>query len=208
MASVLEPEVEQSTADLIIRLQLEDTDLYFKSWKGKSLDLTDEELAFQLQNEEFESMSQYLSDRRMATSFAAAVRADGRILADNRLEEENTAKDRDIARHWTENGCPVAAEDHQSNSESVGLDDETLAKLQILFVSGVEGYYDVGSVEMPGGEIELAESSSRAAQRTRQPQPPPLRRCIACREEAEFVNVLPRRRTDGNVVILVGEWWN
>ncbi|KAM5432083.1 hypothetical protein MferCBS31731_007584 [Microsporum ferrugineum] len=188
MASILELEADQPTVDLIIQLQLQDAGLYFESRKGKSQELTDEELAFQLQNEEFESMCQFLSDRRMATSFAAAVQADGRVLADNQLEEERAVKDRDIARHLTKDGYPVKAEDRQSNPESVALDDETLAKLRILFVSGSEGYDDANSMETPVDEIGQAESSTHAAKRTRQSQPI-LRCCIACREETEFVNV-------------------
>ena len=186
MACVLELEIDQPTADLIVQLQLQDAGLYFEHSKGKSREPTNEELAFQLQNEELESVSQFLLDRRMAESFATAVQADGRILADNVMEEEITAKDRDIARHWVEDGIPVAAKDLQSSLESAGLDDETLDKLQILYVSGLEGYY-INGRETASDETEQAESSVWAARRTR--QSPLTRLCVACREETEFVNV-------------------
>ena len=60
MACVLEPGVDQATADLIVQLQLEDAGCYFESSKSRTRELTDEELAFQLQNEELENVSQFL----------------------------------------------------------------------------------------------------------------------------------------------------
>lgn len=188
MACVLEPEIDQHTADLIIQLQLQDAGLYFESSKGKSREPTDEELAFQLQIEELEGNSQFLFDRRMAISFAAAVQTDGMILADNLAEEENAAKDRDIARHWTEDRFPVTAENPKSSSEPTTLDDETLSKLQILYMSGIDGYHDTSSIETTNTEDEQAESSAWAARRNHRSSSL-MRRCISCREEIEFVNV-------------------
>lgn len=186
MAFVLAPEIDQPTADLLIQLQLQDASLYFKSSKGKSRDPTDEELAFQLQNEELEIISQLLADRRMATSFAAAVQADGCIVAVNQVEEENACKDRDIARQWTEDGRLESSADFESTPAT--LDDETLAKLQILYVSGMEGYHIMGVMGTGDSETEQAESSAWAARQTSQSLSP-MRRCVACREQTEFVNV-------------------
>lgn len=185
MSCVIEPEIDQPTADLIITLQLQDAGFYFDSSKGKTRDPTDEEVAFQLQNEELQKTSQVLLDKRMATSIAAAVRTDGRILADNQVEEENVVKDREIARHWTGDGSHVTAEDPHSKTEST-LDDETLEKLQFLYVSGLEDY---DSVCGAGIETEQAESSTLAAKQTRQ-SPSRMRRCVACTEETEFFNVM------------------
>ncbi|KAJ9224086.1 hypothetical protein DTO169C6_3706 [Paecilomyces variotii] len=182
--------MDQATADLLIQLQLEDTGLYFETSKGKSRDLTDEELAFQLQSEELTGVSQFLFDRRMALSFAAAVQADGQILVENSVEEERVAKDRDIARRWRENDRFAATEEVQSSQDSTALDDETLDKLQVLYVSGPEPFYDdTNSIEPASSE---AESSSWAEKRNRQPSSlasSRLRRCVACREETDFVNV-------------------
>ncbi|KAH1514954.1 hypothetical protein KXX18_008396, partial [Aspergillus fumigatus] len=141
---------------------LQDASLYFKSSKGKSRDPTDEELAFQLQNEELEIISQLLADRRMATSFAAAVQADGCIVAVNQVEEENACKDRDIARQWTEDGRLESSADFESTPAT--LDDETLAKLQILYVSGMEGYHIMGVMGTGDSETEQAESCHCGAQ--------------------------------------------
>ncbi|EAS30134.3 IBR finger domain-containing protein [Coccidioides immitis RS] len=189
MASVPEPEIDQPTADLIVQLQLQDADLYFESSKGKSREPTDEELAFQLQTEEFKNASQFFVDRRMAMSFATAVQVDGPIMVDNFVAEENAMRDRELARYCEENGSPVAAaKDRQSNSEPIALDDETLYKLQILYVTGPGGHCPISGVETTSSESDEAESSTWAARRTRQ-GPPSMRRCVACREETEFVRV-------------------
>jgi hypothetical protein len=181
MACILEPAIDQPTLDLIVQLQLQDADLYFESSKGKSREPTDEDLAFHLQNEEWESISQFLEDRRMAMSFAAAVQADGQVLAESQVEEENASKDRDFARRWTDDRCIVPPSDVELDSAT--LDDETLAKLQILYVSNSR---DMDADQTDG---ELAESSAQATRRNGRSRPQ-TRRCVACREQVDFVNVV------------------
>lgn len=181
MACVLEPATDKPTLDLIVQLQLQDAHLYFESSKGKSREPTDEELAFRLQHEEWESISQFVEDRRMAMSFAAAVQADGRILAESLVEEGNALKDRDLARRWTDDGCIVPSNDIQL--ESAALDDETLAKLQILYVS------NTGDLDGAQTDNTRAESSAQAIRRNGRSRPR-TRQCVACREQADFVNVI------------------
>ncbi|OQD77333.1 hypothetical protein PENANT_c114G05046 [Penicillium antarcticum] len=123
-------EVDQFTAELIVQIQLEDAFFYSETSKGKSRDPTDEELAFQLQKEQLEAVSHTLKDRRMAMSFAAAVQADGRILAETQVEEGSASKDRIIARQWMDDEHLMPPDDIEP--DTAGLDDETLAKLQIL----------------------------------------------------------------------------
>lgn len=48
-----------------------------------------------------------LLDRRMAESVAAAVQADGQILANSIAQEETDPNDKNIARHWTEDEFPA-----------------------------------------------------------------------------------------------------
>ncbi|KAE8149931.1 hypothetical protein BDV25DRAFT_140314 [Aspergillus avenaceus] len=94
--------LDQATEDLISRLylqdalQIEDAVDYFESGKGKSRELTDEELAFQLQNGELKDESRRYSDNRMAMSLATAVHTDGQILTDILLDEERAASGRAI----------------------------------------------------------------------------------------------------------------
>ncbi|KAL4866289.1 hypothetical protein BDV12DRAFT_210633 [Aspergillus spectabilis] len=183
-----EYEVDQATADLIVQLQLEDVGIYFDRSKGKSREPTDEELAFKLQNEELENSSQFLLDKRMAISMAAAVVADGQVLADNKAREEMAAIDRQIAHNLSNNEPPPTAEQAQSKTEPGGLDDETLDKLRILYISGLEDDNGLKGDDADSIELEHAESSAWAAGRAHRPQS--MRRCEACRDEIHFINVV------------------
>ncbi|KAL4787730.1 hypothetical protein BJX76DRAFT_353991 [Aspergillus varians] len=175
--------IDQATADLIAQLQREDAESYFETRKGKSRDPTDEELAFQLLNEELGSVSQFLGDKRMAMSMAAAVQVDGQAIADTEMEERAATRDRNVARDWTEDGRRSAPDDPQAQPDSTFLDDETLDKLMILHMLGVSSYH--GVEDMESGR---AESSAWAAQRRGQ-SPAAMHSCVACNEATEFVNV-------------------
>lgn len=170
-------EVDHPTAELIVQIQLQDAGLFSEVSKSKSRDPTDEELAFQLQNEQLKAISNFLKDRRIAISFAAAVQADGRILAQTKGEEES---------RWMDDEHLVSGNDFEA--ETAGLDDETLAKLEILYVSGLKGYYNTEDGSMTGAETEQAELSAWAAGRPRQLRSQ-IRQCVACGDDAEFFNV-------------------
>jgi hypothetical protein len=74
----------------------------------------------------------------MAMSFAAAVQADGRILAESQAEEESASEDRIIARQWMDGAylvLPMVLSQEQRRWMT------RLAKLQMLYVSGLEVYY-------------------------------------------------------------------
>lgn len=186
MTCIFGLDVDQPTADLIVQIQFQDAGIYIESCKGKSCEPTDEELAFKLQNEDLVSTVNFLRDRRMAISFAAAVQADGRILSEAQVEEAGASKDRHIARQFMNSDCATPSNDFES--QKAGLDDETLAKLQILCVSGLEEYYSIDGTGTTDPENEQAESSAWAARRSRQPRSK-LRQCVACGEETEFFNV-------------------
>lgn len=131
------PPNDQATADLILKLQLEDAGVYFDTSKGKSRDPTDEDIAFRLQQEELEDTSHFLNDKRMARSIAAAVQADGQTIASSDLEEKIASKDQELARNWRGSLPPVAEETaSQAESDPSFLDDETLEKLQIMHMPG------------------------------------------------------------------------
>ncbi|KAF9882705.1 hypothetical protein FE257_005500 [Aspergillus nanangensis] len=123
----------------------------------------------------------------MAISFAAAVQSDGHVLAETREEEESALKDRDIARRWTENNLIEVSKDLKL--ESASLDDETLAKLQILYVSSIEDCHVIGGADTADTKSEQAESSAQGARRTGHSSLRD-RRCVACREQTDLVNVV------------------
>jgi hypothetical protein len=85
--------------------------------------------------------------------------------------------------------------------ETAGLDDETLAKLQILYVSGLEGYYGMEDGGTTGTETEHAGSSAWAARRSRQSRSR-MAQCVACGDDTEFFNVV-RAPVNMNIVVLV-----
>ncbi|KAJ5346956.1 uncharacterized protein N7506_000209 [Penicillium brevicompactum] len=184
MACILE--LDQPTAELIIQIQLQDASSFSNTLKGKSRDPTDKELAFYLQKEQLEAVSHALKDRRMVMSFAAAIQADGRILAETQVEEESASKDRIVAGQWMEGEHLVSPNDFEP--KAAGLDDETLEKLEILYVSGLKGYYKREEGGMTGTEAGLPESSAWAARRSHQSH---LRmvQCVACGDNTEFFNV-------------------
>ncbi|KAF4767675.1 hypothetical protein HAV15_009684 [Penicillium sp. str.  len=184
MACILE--LDQPTAELIIQIQLQDACSCSNTFKGKSRDPTDEELAFYLQKEELKAVSHALKDRRMATSFAAAIQEDGRILAETKVEEESASKDQIVARKWMDGEDLVEPNDFEP--QTAGLDDETLEKLEILYVSGLKGYYKGEDGGMTGTEADHAESSAWAARRSHQSL---LRmaQCVACGDNTEFFNM-------------------
>ncbi|PYH93678.1 hypothetical protein BO71DRAFT_354762 [Aspergillus ellipticus CBS 707.79] len=165
--------MDQSTIDLMVQLQLEDAGLHFETPKGKSREPTDEELAVQLQEEELKCASQILADRRMASSFAAAVRADGRLLEIHQGSLDLLDRP---PRQVTGTGW-VIPDDFER--EVTDLDDETLVKLQMLSGDVVMGTAD--------SETDQAESSAWAAQRNSQPLRDHV--CVACTEPMEFINV-------------------
>ncbi|KAK4949590.1 hypothetical protein LTR66_014036 [Elasticomyces elasticus] len=125
-------ELDQPTAELIIQIQLQDASSFSNTLKGKARDPTDEELAFYLQKEQLEAVSHALKDRRMAVSSAAAIQADGRILAETQVEEESASKDRIVACQWTDGEHLVSPIDFEP--KAAGLDDETLEKLEIMIL--------------------------------------------------------------------------
>ncbi|KAL5339366.1 hypothetical protein BJX70DRAFT_408084 [Aspergillus crustosus] len=186
--ALLEYEIDQKTADLIIQLQLEDAGIYLDCSKGKSRDPTNEKVAFQLQTEELENASEFLADKRMAISMAKAVLADGQILDDNKAHEEAAVSDRQLARNLERNEHPVTTDPVQSNYDAGDLDDETLEKLRILYISGLEEEQELQSVYSEGIDAGDGESSTWAAGQANHAQS--MRRCEACREETRFINVV------------------
>ncbi|KAL4928758.1 BRcat and Rcat domain-containing protein [Aspergillus undulatus] len=186
MTGIPDADIDQGTADLIIQLQLEDVGVFFEISKEKFRESTDQEVAFKLQNEELEGVFHFLNNRRMTMSMAAAVQTDGQVIVNNVVEKKTAINDRDLARNWTRDGQPATAQEAQPSAdiESDYLDDEILTNLQALHMSGDNGFYvtdDAGS--------DHAESSAWAAKGAPSTSTP-MHRCVACREETEFFNVV------------------
>ncbi|KAL4800907.1 hypothetical protein BDV19DRAFT_396342 [Aspergillus venezuelensis] len=179
-----EPDIDQATADLILQLQLEDVSLYYVTSRGKSREPTDEEIAFRMQQENFHNTSSLAKDKRMALSFSFAVQADAQAIADSEAEEKVAARDRELARNWRDDSQPVTTEEPQPGIDPDYLDDDILEKLQALHMSTVIGCYEEDNTN-----LDHAESSAWAAKRGSD-KSTPMHRCVACREETEFFNVI------------------
>ncbi|KAJ0413966.1 hypothetical protein BJY00DRAFT_321444 [Aspergillus carlsbadensis] len=160
--------IDQETADLILRLQLEDTGVYLESCSGKSKDPTDAQVAFELQREHLAAVSQYLIDQRMALSIAAAVQSDDQILA---------RETRGRPRTRTNNAAP--------------LNTNTFAKFQ----DPRKAARTIGTTYWQPGypEYDEPESSAWAAGRKPEPEPEPVRlsRCVACQDDVDPLDIAP-----------------
>ncbi|KAL4948364.1 hypothetical protein BDW69DRAFT_176625 [Aspergillus filifer] len=184
MAYDPESDIDQETADLILQLQLEDACLYFETSKGKSRERTDEEIAFQMQQEDLRNASNLAEDKRMAMSFYFAVQADGQAIANSEMEEKIAARDRELARNWRNDDQPVTTEEPQPDIDPDYLDNEILETLQALHMSGFCGY-----IEVDDTTSDNAESSACAAKQAPR-KITPMHHCVACREETESYNIL------------------
>ena len=179
-------EFDTSSEALIIQLQLEDLERMHAASKGKSREgeLSDYELALDLQKQNLDTASTLLSDRRMTRSIARAVITDGAPIAESLSEEGMAAQDLALARRLEGLAdASDAAYDIRTARDDV-LDDEMLEKLAALYVEP-PCQTDLDHAEDEGDPY--AEPSSWGA--GRQGTKPVNRRCVACREEKRFFNV-------------------
>jgi hypothetical protein len=160
MSSTADGSIDQETADLILKLQLEDAGVYLESCTGKSKDPTDRQVAFELQREQLEAVCQNLSDKRMALSIAAAVQADQQILARE-----------------------LAAQPQTRSRTTAPLDNTAFAKFQDLSRIAIDTSYWQPNYPEP----DEPESSAWAA--GRKPEPVRLSRCVACQDDVNLFDI-------------------
>ncbi|OBT60780.1 hypothetical protein VE03_09972 [Pseudogymnoascus sp. 23342-1-I1] len=155
--------VDKQTTYLTIQLQLQDFDSYSSSSKRKAREdeTSDESIAFQLQKQELENLSIFLSDRRMTQSIADAVQTDEPLLGETLSQEDIAVRDRGMARRLTKGAETWDVDYPDSRSKSQLLDDELLAKLQILYVSGFEETREVAVAAL--SSVTFADKNGRIA---------------------------------------------
>ncbi|KAL2836858.1 hypothetical protein BJX68DRAFT_273338 [Aspergillus pseudodeflectus] len=140
MSATLDGSIDQETADLILRLQLGD--------------------AARPTRDQLETVSQCLSDKRMALSIAAAVQADQQILA------------RELAAH------------PQTRPRTTSpLDNAAFATFQDLSRIAIDTSY--WKPDYPGPDEP--ESSAWAA--GRMPDPGRPTRCVACQDDVNLLDI-------------------
>ncbi|KAK2747770.1 hypothetical protein FQN57_001800 [Myotisia sp. PD_48] len=113
----------------------------------------DVETLFESDEPEFHNTAQY----SFACSFLATEEEPHLHTDSGEASIAESSKGRvDLTHHWAEDGCPVAPEGNQSHFE-LAIDDETLHKLQFLYISGLETYR---AKERPDTDIKQPESST------------------------------------------------
>lgn len=87
------------TLSAIIEIQLEDSASLARSSKGKQREGTtkDVDIALQLLAEDLRACQRVLEDRDMARSMALAVHRDGELISRARQQEDQIARDRQMA---------------------------------------------------------------------------------------------------------------
>jgi hypothetical protein len=175
-------DTDEQTLALIVELQLDDVNRYSSKGKQREGDLSDEALAIQMQKEELDGISTFLSDRRIIKSMATAVHVDPPVSMDVASQEIVAKQDRDLPTRLNGSALIPRTSSIQSDQPQT-LDDELLTNLQTLHVGRTESsnYPATRDAYYYGGQ---AESSSQALSRGEQTEV-----CEACREEVNIFEV-------------------
>lgn len=173
---------DEPSAALIIQLLLEDIASLTSCSKGKSKDgdLTDEQIAFNLFNDELGCRQQVVYDHEMSRSIASAMHSDRHVLAEELAVDQAARADRQMACELE--GRAVHNMQHQADNH---LDNEHIAKLAALYISESDGtqLYD----EETGERSNEAESSQAAcASRSVQTL---HRSCEVCDDTHKFFDI-------------------
>jgi hypothetical protein len=168
-------DIDEQTADLIIRLQRADAESYSSSHKGKSREgeFSDEGLAFQLYKQELESI-------------AYAIQTDRQISMDTVSQGYVAKRDCDVAHRLTEGAAISNTENPETNSKAQLQHDGSLTKLATLYVSGPKESQQVGRLDSGGnGDVEPFSCAA-----TRVNPSSVSRLCEACWEERKSFDVI------------------
>ncbi|KPI38602.1 uncharacterized protein AB675_4128 [Cyphellophora attinorum] len=132
-------EMDAMTAELVLQLQLEDLEELESQSKGKQKqgNVTDAQVARQLQQEEFQNARIWVADSSLAQSMARAVQADGPVVTQLRQDEAVAQADRNMAMSLAEQRRTSATETNTESAEQ--LDDQLLARLAKLNMNAAPG---------------------------------------------------------------------
>ncbi|KAK0272285.1 hypothetical protein LTR35_012868 [Friedmanniomyces endolithicus] len=183
------------TLSTIIQLQLEDSEHLTANGggegKGKQREgtLSDAQLALQMYTEDLVSTNAVLSDRRMAQSIAMAVIRDARAIQRSHLQEDQIARDHEIAQSLQSNApAPLnidpTTKEALSGESDPWADPEMLEKVTAIYMC------DPGLILPLTTCVDgtVAESSAWAARRTGGDKPK-IGHCVICGEDVEFYEV-------------------
>ena len=175
--------MDDITASLILKLQLEDADELIDSDKGKQAGgpLADADHALVVYKEELQRLETVLSDRRMGRSISEAVERDAEHIRTARVEEQNAIRDHRLA-------CSIGGLGDTQKligdpDAYVDVDDQLVRQLSRLNVS--REFFDL----FEGGNLTEEGSSSRITG-NKAPVEIQRRLCIACQETKHTFDVL------------------
>lgn len=175
--------MDDITAALIAKLQLDDIEELADRNKSKQGPLVDADHALIAYREELQSLVAFVSDRRMVRSISEAVQTDGVFVTAARVEEQNAFRDHQLA-------CSLSGEQHHSQKEvadkltSVDVDDELLRRFSLL--NNAEHPFGVPEDSRSAGE----PSTSGGVRSQSTDSDIPRRQCVACRERKHTFDVL------------------
>lgn len=163
----MDNQTDQATLDLIIQLQLQDTQTLIKG-KHREGEQSDAELAVELYRLELESFASFQYDHTMSRSIAHAVLADGELINEHVFEEEQAMHDREFAVH----GEYPERISRTTTPETV-MDEEMVRKLTALYVS---------NAVPSNGEPSSSQAAPTAASATTSEE----RQCVSCMTNVPF----------------------
>lgn len=169
--------MDDETAELVLALQLQDLENVQSRTKGKGREIdqpSDQDIAIQLQQAEFELASLQMTDRRMAQSIDRAVQDDGATLNILVGEDNRAATDRDMA-------CRLSGQPPQDAVQlqpSLAVDDDVLSRLSTFNIEDDSDNDTLSAVS----EHDEAEGSAWATSRKIRKLGFDMGMCVACNE--------------------------
>lgn len=174
--------MDDLTAILVAKLQLEDIDELTDRSKNKQGCLTDADHALIAYKEELQELETFISDRRLGRSISEAVQSDGEYITAARVEEQNALRDRHLA--CALGGVRDSQKDAADKLAYVDVDEELLRRLSLLNDS--QNPFSLSEESHIAGEPSTSESvlSHTTASEI------PRRQCVACQERKHTFDVL------------------
>lgn len=174
--------MDDITAILIAKLQLDDIEELTNRNKSKQGSLADADHALNAYKEELEGLETFVSDRRMGRSISEAVESDGEYISAARVEEQNALRDHRLA--CSLGGIRNSQKDVADKLAYADLDDGLFRRLSLM--------NDFENSFSPSEESHIAgepSTSGRLPSHTTESEIP-RRQCVACQERKHTFDVL------------------
>lgn len=174
--------MDDITATLIVKLQLEDIEELTDRNKSKRGSLVDADHALIAYKEELRTLEAFISDRRLVCSISEAVQTDGEFVTAARVEEQNAVRDHQLA--CSLGGMRHSQKEVPDNLAYVDVDDELMRRFSLLndFDNAFGPPQESQSAAGPSTSGGLWSHSTNSDI--------PRRHCVACQEWKHTFDVL------------------